>query len=154
MRVQWQALGCSCFVFRLTGCWSGTCNGAIFRLNCFYFGKPLSLLLTPSTDRIKSTIYWFKCWLHLRKYVSKWACQRTTIWKKCTILWSMLPRATGIEYLCYLFYTHDLGRENKIDNFFFPHLIMSRVLVHAGCYCKMPEAGWFINHVIYHSSGG
>ena len=33
--------------------------------------------------------------------------------------WSMLPRATGIEYLCYLFHIHDLGRENKIHNFFF-----------------------------------
>ena len=37
---------------------------------------------------------------------------------------------------------------------FFPHLIMSGVLVHACCYYKMPEAGWFINYVIYHSSGG
>ena len=65
----------------------------------------------------------------------------------------MLSRATGIDYLCYLFHIHDLGRENKIDFFFFfSHLIMSRVLVHAGCYYKMPEAGWFINHVIYHSS--
>ena len=54
----------------------------------------------------------------------------------------MLPRATGIEYLCYLFYTHDLGRENKIDNFFFPDLIMSSVLVHAGCYYKM--RGWVV----------
>ena len=37
---------------------------------------------------------------------------------------------------------------------FFSHLIMSSVLVHAGCCYKMPEAEWFINHVIYHCSGG
>ena len=43
----------------------------------------------------------------------------------------MLPCATGIEYLYYLFHIHDLGRETKIDNFF-PHLIMSSVLLHAG----------------------
>ena len=30
-----------------------------------------------------------------------------------------VPHATGIEYLCYLFHIHDLGRENKIHNFFF-----------------------------------
>ena len=63
-----------------------------------------------------------------------------------------VPHATGIEYLCYLFHIHDLGRKNKIDTFLFSHLIMSSVLVHAGCYYKMPEAGCFINHVIYHSS--
>ena len=69
---------------------------------------------------------------------------------------NMLPCATlfGIEYLCYLFHIHDLGRENEIDNVFFSHLIMSSVLVHAGCCYKMPEAGWFINHVIYLCSGG
>ena len=48
-----------------------------------------------------------------------------------------VPHATGIEYLCYLFHIHDLGRKNKIDNFLFSHLIMSSVLVHAGCYYKM-----------------
>ena len=48
-----------------------------------------------------------------------WACQRTIIWKKFTVLCSMLSRATGIDYLCYLFHIHDLGRENKIDFFFF-----------------------------------
>ena len=58
-----------------------------------------------------------------------------------------------IEYLCYLFHIYDLGRENKIDTFF-PHLITVSVLVHAGCCYRMPEAGWFINHVICHSSGG
>ena len=31
-----------------------------------------------------------------RKYFPMGTCQRTTIWKKCTVLWSMLPRATGI----------------------------------------------------------
>ena len=67
----------------------------------------------------------------------------------------MLSHATGIDYLCYLFHIHDLGRENKIDFFFFfSHLIMSRVLVHVGCYYKMPEARWFINHIIYHISEG
>ena len=65
----------------------------------------------------------------------------------------MLTHATGVEYPCYLFYIHDLGRENKIKNFLFSHLIMSSVLVHAGCCYKMPENGWFINHVIYHSFG-
>ena len=64
-----------------------------------------------------------------------------------------VPHATGIEYLCYLFHIYDLGRENKIDTFF-PHLITVSVLVHAGCCYRMPEAGWFINHVICHSSGG
>ena len=70
----------------------------------------------------------------------------------------MLPCATlfGVEYLCYVFHIHDLGRENKIDKFFFIflYLIMSSILVHAGCSYKMPEAGLFINHVIYHRSGG
>ena len=37
---------------------------------------------------------------------------------------------------------------------FFPHLIMSSVLVQAGCSYKMTEAGLFINHVIYLCSGG
>ena len=30
----------------------------------------------------------------------------------------MLSHATGIDYLCYLFHIHDLGRESKIDIFF------------------------------------
>ena len=46
------------------------------------------------------------------------------------------------------------GKTRLTIFYFFPHLIMSSVLVHAGCYYKMPEAGWFINHVIYHSSEG
>ena len=37
---------------------------------------------------------------------------------------------------------------------FSPHLITFRVLVHAGCLYRMPEAEWYINHIIYHSSGG
>ena len=59
----------------------------------------------------------------------------------------------GIEYLCYLFHIHDLGWENRIDNPP-PNLIISSVLVHAGCCYKMPKAGWFINHIICHCSGG
>ena len=40
--------------------------------------------------------------------------------RKFTFLWSMLSRATlsRIEYLCYLFHIHGLGRENKSDNIF------------------------------------
>ena len=77
--------------------------------------------------------------------------------RKFTFLWSMLSRATlsRIEYLCYLFHFHDYGRENKLDNFFFfPHLIMSSVLVHFGCFYKIQRLGGVINNVIYHSSGG
>ena len=57
------------------------------------------------------------------------------------------------NWLSMLLVPHSWSRKGKQDwLFFFSHLIMSRVLVHAGCYYKMPEAGWFINHVIYHSS--
>ena len=63
--------------------------------------------------------------------------------RKFTALWSMLSCATlsGIDYLCYLFHFHDYGRENKLDNFPPPHLIMSSVLVHFGCFYKIPKAG-------------
>ena len=79
----------------------GTSSGAVFRLNCFYFGKHQSLLLTPSTDCIKSTISWFKCWLPLRKYVLRSACQRTTnLKRKCTILWNMSPYSYVTIFIC------------------------------------------------------
>ena len=66
----------------------------------------------------------------------------------------MLKCATGTEYPCYLFQIPHLGRENMIDNYPFSLLIMSSVLVHAGCCYKMPEAGLFISHVIYHCTRG
>ena len=76
--------------------------------------------------------------------------------RKFTVLWSMLSCATlfGIEYLFYLFYFHDYGRENKFDKLFSPHLILSSVLVHFGCYYNIPKAEGVISNVIYHSSGG
>ena len=53
-----------------------------------------------------------------------------------------VPRATGIEYLCYLFHIDDLGRENKIDNFFPP-------LMHIQCFsaCRLlvqNARGWVV----------
>ena len=131
----------------------GTSSGAVFRLNCFYFGKHQSLLLTPSTDCIKSTISWFKCWLPLRKYVLRSACQRSTIWKK---MYNSMEYVTMClrNWISMLPVPHLWPWKGKQDWHFFPHLITVSVLVHAGCCYRMPEAGWFINHVICHSSGG
>ena len=50
---------------------------------------------------------------------------------------------------------HLSPRKGKQEwQYFSPYLITLSVLVHAGCLYRMPAAGWFINHIIYHSSGG
>ena len=54
----------------------------------------------------------------------------------------MLPYASGIEYLCYLFHIYDLGRENKIDTFFPP---FNHVQCFSACRLLLQNArGWVV----------
>ena len=60
-----------------------------------------------------------------------------------------VPHATGIEYLCYLFHIHDLGRENKIDNF-----LLFSPLNHVQCFsaCRLllqNARGWVVYKLRY-----
>ena len=62
-----------------------------------------------------------------------------------------VPQGLNIYAISFTFMS--LEGKTRLTIFFFSQF-MSSVLVHAGCCYKMPEAEWFINHIIYHSSGG
>ena len=54
----------------------------------------------------------------------------------------MLPCVFGIEHLCYLFHIHVLGREKKIDTFFFP---FNHVQCFSACRLLLKNArGWAV----------
>ena len=81
-----------------------------------------------------------------KNYNFKEMCNSMEYITMCHFIWnwiSMLP------------VPHSWPWKGKQDwQFIFPHLNMSCVLVHAGCCYKMPDSGWFINHIIYHCSEG
>lgn len=116
----------------------------------FLFWESSIFALRPSTDHIKCTIYRFE-FNYLSEKSLTWTCQRITIGNKCTIygICYHVPEG-GINIYAISFTFMSLEGKTRLTIFFFP--IHVQCFMHAGCCYKMPEAEWFINHIIYHSS--